>query len=171
MRSIFLILILSAFQFGYSQPGNLKITINNIKSVSGTINIGLYNNAGDFPEEEKEYKLIILEVKALEITHTFKDLPQGEYAIALYHDENKDDECNRNFFGIPKEGYGFSNNIKPTFSAPSFEDTKFQLEDSKSITISLINWIVRSRSSNILHFQLSKSCYYLPIKLMVKPSI
>ncbi len=138
MRSIFLILTLIAFQFGHSQTGNLKITITNIESVSGTINIGLYNNADNFPIEEKEYILTILEVEALEITYTFIGLPQGEYAIALFHDENKDDICNRNFFGIPKEGYGFSNNIKPTFSAPSFEDTKFTLQDSKSITISLI---------------------------------
>ena len=139
MKTFFLILSLFVIQTAYSQTGNLKVTITNIKTVSGTINIGLYNNADDFPIEEKEYKLIILDVKTVEIIFTFKDLPQGEYAIALYQDENRDDECNRNFLGIPKEGYGFSNNVKPVFSAPSFDDAKFKLEESKSISISLIH--------------------------------
>ncbi len=139
MKTFFLILSLFAIQTAYSQTGNLKVTITNIETVSGTINIGLYNNADDFPIEEKEYKLIILDVKTVEIIFTFKDLPQGEYAIALYQDENRDDECNRNFLGIPKEGYGFSNNVKPVLSAPSFEDAKFILEESKSISISLIH--------------------------------
>lgn len=138
MRTFFLLISVFAFQIGHAQNGDLTVTITNIESISGTINIGLYNNADNFPKEEKEYKLTILEVEAVEFTYTFKDLPQGDYAIALFHDENRDDECNRNFLGIPNEGYGFSNNIKPTFSAPSFADTKFQLEDSKSITISLI---------------------------------
>lgn len=139
MKTFFLLLSLFAFQLSYTQTANLTVTVTNIESISGTINIGLYNNADDFPKEEKDYKLVILEVEALEITYIFNDLPQGEYAIALYHDENKDDECNRNFLGIPKEGYGFSNNVKPVLSAPSFEDTKFKLEESKSIIISLIN--------------------------------
>ncbi len=139
MKTFFLILSLFVIQTAYSQTGNLKVTITNIETVSGTINIGLYNNADDFPIEEKEYKLIILDVKTVEIIFTFKDLPQGEYAIAMYQDENRDDECNRNFLGIPKEGYGFSNNVKPVLSAPSFEDAKFILEESKSISISLIH--------------------------------
>ena len=139
MKSLFLLLSLFAFQLSHTQTVNLTVTITNIESISGTINIGLYNNADVFPEKEKEYKLVILDVEPSEVTYIFKDLPQGEYAIALYHDENRDDECNRNFFGIPKEGYGFSNNVKPVLSAPSFEDTKFKLEESKSIIISLIN--------------------------------
>jgi uncharacterized protein (DUF2141 family) len=138
MRTVFLIITILTIQFSYSQTADLTVTVTGIEAVSGTINIGLYNNADNFPKSDKEYRLVILDVTDDEITYIFKNLPQGEYAIALYHDENKDDECNRNFLGIPKEGYGFSNNIKPTFSAPSFDDTKFQLKEDKSIKIALI---------------------------------
>ena len=31
------------------------------------------------------------------------------------------------FLGRPKEGYGFSNNVKPRFKAPGFEEAKFPL--------------------------------------------
>ncbi|NOX45863.1 MAG: DUF2141 domain-containing protein [Chlorobi bacterium] len=138
MRTLFLLVTILAIQYSYSQTADLSLTVTGFETISGTINIGLYNKADDFPEENKEYKLIIEEVRDKEFTYTFKDLPLGEYAIALYHDENKDDECNRNFLGIPKEGYGFSKNFKPVFSAPSFDDTKFSLTENKSITINLI---------------------------------
>ena len=80
-------------------------------------------------------------IKINESTETIiiSDLPKGEYAISLYHDENSDNECNRNFLGIPKEGYGFSNNVKPKFSAPTFEDCKFSLSSDRTIDIKLIN--------------------------------
>lgn len=138
MKVFYLTLLLFSFQFGISQTGNLKVTIPNIEVVQGTIQIGLYNNADNFPKEEMEYKLVIVKVDAKEVSYTFQNLPQGEYAVALFHDENKDDICNRNFFGIPKEGYGFSNNIKPIISAPSFNETKFELNESKLVTIALI---------------------------------
>jgi uncharacterized protein (DUF2141 family) len=138
MRTFFFLLISFTLQNSFAQTADLTLTVTGFETVSGTINIGLFNNADDFPKGDKEYKLVILDVSGDEMTYIFKDLPQGEYAIALYHDENKDDECNRNFLGIPKEGYGFSNNFKPTFSAPSFDDTKFQLKEDKSIKIALI---------------------------------
>ncbi|MFN7603100.1 MAG: DUF2141 domain-containing protein [Bacteroidota bacterium] len=31
--------------------------------------------------------------------------------------------------GIPKEGYGFSNNVMGSFGPPSFEKAKFKLTD------------------------------------------
>ena len=70
---------------------------------------------------------------------TIDDLPNGEYAIALYHDVNADGICNLNLISIPKEPYGFSNNVKPVFSAPTFESTKFALNSDKTIQIDLID--------------------------------
>jgi uncharacterized protein (DUF2141 family) len=36
----------------------------------------------------------------------FSDIKPGNYAIAVIHDENRN-ELDTNMFGIPKEGYGF----------------------------------------------------------------
>ena len=33
-------------------------------------------------------------------------LPEGEYAISLFHDENENKELDTNFIGIPKEAFG-----------------------------------------------------------------
>jgi uncharacterized protein (DUF2141 family) len=48
-------------------------------------------------------------------------VPAGRYSIVVIHDENSNMRLDRNFFGIPKEGFGFSNNPRVTLSAPSFQ--------------------------------------------------
>ena len=62
----------------------------------------------------------------------------GEYAIAVYHDENNNGHMDKRMFGIPKEPYGFSNNYRPLMSAPTFNDCKFAIgEVEKEISIKL----------------------------------
>lgn len=53
-------------------------------------------------------------------------LHPGEYAIALMHDENGDSKFNTTVFGIPKEGFGFSNNPTVRFGPPSISKTLIQ---------------------------------------------
>ena len=55
----------------------------------------------------------------------------------MYHDENKDGKINKNLILIPQEGYGFSNNIKPRFKAPSFKHAAFVLSNDTTIQIKL----------------------------------
>jgi uncharacterized protein (DUF2141 family) len=113
-----------------AQVGDLHLKITDIEMPSGRIQIGIYNHADDFPTEGKEYKIIYLQVDGNEIAHTVKGLPQGDYAVAFYHDTNMDSICNLNFLGIPKEGYGFSRNYRPRFRAPVFEETVITVGDS-----------------------------------------
>lgn len=47
-------------------------------------------------------------------------LPPGRYGVAVIHDENRNRRLDKNFLGIPKEGFGFANNPKVFLSAPSF---------------------------------------------------
>lgn len=68
------------------------------------------------------------------------DLPPGEYAVSTYHDINKNDKLDRYFYGKPKEPYGFSNNIKPSFGPPKYKKCKFIIGDAnKTISIKLLN--------------------------------
>ncbi len=122
-----------------SDTHTLTVTINNIKNMEGSLKVGLYNNNGHFLEEGQTFQNISIEVENDSETFVFKDLPKGDYAISLYHDENSNGTCDRNFFGIPKEPYAFSNNFKPKFSAPTFADCQFELTSNQSIVIDLIN--------------------------------
>lgn len=61
-----------------------------------------------------------------EATETFQ-IPPGRYAVAAIHDENGNHKLDRNFLGIPKEGFGFANNPKVALSAPSFNAAATQV--------------------------------------------
>lgn len=136
----YLIIVLGLFFAQPSIPNNeLTITISNIKNIEGNIEIGLFNSGDRFLESGQAFRKISVPVKKDSHTVVIKDLPKGEYAISLYHDKNSNGVCDRNFFGIPKEPYGFSNNYRPKFSAPAFVDCKFELDSDQSLNIELIN--------------------------------
>lgn len=138
MRTILFIAYLFSSLTVCGHDTELSIKITNIKNIEGKVDIGIYNYGENFPKVGKDYKNIILDVDSSTVIYKIDNLPEGEYAIAVFHDKNSDGVCNKNFLGIPTEGYGFSNNVKPLFSAPSFDKTKFTLKGSVTITISLI---------------------------------
>ena len=129
-------LISSLFSVEHPQ---LIIKISNIQKIKGEIKIGVFNQDTNFLKEGFAIKNYSIKVDKNTAVITITDLPKGEYAITMYHDENSDNECNRNFIGIPKEHYGFSNNIKPKFGPPKYNDCKFIFSDNKTLNIKMIN--------------------------------
>lgn len=137
MKFLQLLIFLSLYNFN-TKPVKVKITVSNIKTVKGNIEIGIYNNPKSFPNKGKQYKVITKKVTGKKMSF-FIDLKEGEYSIATYHDKNSDKKCNLNFLGIPKEAYGFSKNFKPVFSKPSFKDCKIIIKENTTIHIKLTN--------------------------------
>ena len=67
----------------------------------------------------------------------FKDLPPGDYAVMVMHDENGNGKLDSNMIGMPVEGYGFSNNPN-VMRKPTFEEARFTLPQAgATIGISL----------------------------------
>ena len=56
----------------------------------------------------------------------------GRYAFAFAHDEDGDGRFDRDFLGIPSEGYGFSNNVRPSLSLPSWQSAAFVVRPAPS---------------------------------------
>ena len=138
MKSLLLLFGLIASLFPSNNP-QLTIKISNIEKTKGEIKVGVFNTEHHFLKEGAAIKNYTIKVEKNTAVLTITDLPKGEYAISMYHDENSDNECNRNFIGIPKEAYGFSNNIKPKMSAPKYKDCKFDFSENKTLHIKLIN--------------------------------
>jgi uncharacterized protein (DUF2141 family) len=135
------ILLLGILTTLYSTENpELVINITNIEKVKGEIKIGVFNSDQNFLKEGAAIKNYSIKVTDKTASIKITNLPKGEYAISMYHDENSDNECNKNFIGIPKEAYGFSNNIKPVTSAPKFKDCKFLFSDDKTLNIKLLNF-------------------------------
>ncbi len=122
----------------FTQTENVKITITGIENTKGNIVIGIYDSENTFPDFGKEFQgAKVKPTKAESINYTFKDLPAGTYAIAVWHDENDNQKIDKNIFGAPKEKYGFSNNKYGTFGPPDFTDVSFMVEKGKNITLTI----------------------------------
>lgn len=137
MRKImFLGFLLISFS-AVSQNVTLKIT--GIKEAKGNILIGVYDNAKNFAVVGKEMKMITVPAESKTVTTVIKDL-KGEYGFALVHDKNANGQCDYNVLGIPKESFGFSNNVKPKLKAPSFEAVKVRITKDTILNINLISF-------------------------------
>ncbi|MBL6446945.1 DUF2141 domain-containing protein [Fulvivirga sp. 29W222] len=122
---------------GYSNQSvnELNITVENIKDPKGQLIVAIFNSKENYLKKPFESQTIA--VKHNNTSIKFKDLPQGQYSVSIIYDENNNGELDKNFFGIPTEGFGFSKKSMGTFGPPSYDDTKIELDGDVSITISL----------------------------------
>ncbi|TVQ79793.1 MAG: DUF2141 domain-containing protein [Flavobacteriales bacterium] len=111
-----------------STPNNIyiELKINNIKSNEGQFLVSLYPSEKGFPYEPTEY--FTFDKKNIQSGSMTIKIPvkkTGAYAISVVDDKNENMEMDKNVFGVPKEGFGFSNNASPRgLRPPSFEDAK-----------------------------------------------
>ena len=138
IKSLLVVILATLSQKAPAQTCSLVITVPNIKNTKGNLQVKIYNTEKSFPKADDQYKEAVFKINTIPGTYIIKNLPKGLYAIAILHDENGDKICNKNIFGIPKEGYGFSKNFRPVLSAPVFKDCEIFLDADTSITIKLI---------------------------------
>jgi len=127
-RSAILLLIYSFIFFSFKVKNETGVTVNisNLRSNKGHILISLFKEGVGYPDApEKAFKKERLSISANKAQIVFNNLPSGDYAIAILHDENDDMKMNKTWLGLPKEGYGFSNNVMGTFGPPSYSKAKF----------------------------------------------
>jgi uncharacterized protein (DUF2141 family) len=107
------------------------INVSNLNNNNGKVFVALYNSESSFlnKETKRDYSLI----KNNGCTVIFKDVPNGIYAVSMFHDENDNNKMDTNFLGIPKEDYGCSNNAKGFMGPPKWEDAKFQINNNSII--------------------------------------
>jgi uncharacterized protein (DUF2141 family) len=120
----------------------LIIRIVGAKNSNGQVAIALFKGESGFPgDKSKAFRTLQIKIdpvtKIAEVT--LPDLPRGAYAIAIFHDENLNGQLDKNLFGVPKEGYGFSNISKKAMGPPKFTDASFQLDrPEQSIEVKLL---------------------------------
>jgi uncharacterized protein (DUF2141 family) len=131
------VLIGRAQQSAHKEYHTLTVKITGIENQKGQIEIALYKDPNKFAKVGQTYRLARVKPEGNELVYEFKYLEEGEYAICLFHDENNNKVCDKNFLGIPTEAYAFSNNIRPKLSVPSFSECSTTLNKDKSFTIKM----------------------------------
>jgi uncharacterized protein (DUF2141 family) len=136
-KMIFFCLMIACSGQAFSQSGTVRVTVTGIKNTTGKVEIGLYNDKATFPDYFEVFKGASLSPDTNGITYTFKELPEGRYAIAAWQDKNNDKKLNKNLFGSPTERYGFSLNKFGIFGPPDFDDISFIVENGKELVLSI----------------------------------
>ena len=111
---------------------NLEVKIDNIKNDNGDILIGLYSNSQSFPRKVSDGRIVKASKEGVIVA--FHDLKPGPYAVSVMHDENSNKDMDQNKIGIPKEGFGFSNNARILLGPPSFDNAKFEIQSGTKDT-------------------------------------
>ncbi|HIP49024.1 MAG TPA: DUF2141 domain-containing protein [Lutibacter sp.] len=139
MKNLFLAIVVMVFTLPiFAQSGIVKVTITGIENTDGNVVIGIYNSKSTFPVFGKEMQgAKIKPTKTGSLNYTFENLPDGTYAIAVWHDENDNQEMDKNIFGAPKENYGFSKNIFGTFGPPDYEEVLFEVKNGKIVKLTI----------------------------------
>jgi uncharacterized protein (DUF2141 family) len=116
--------------------GCIRVSVSNLRNVNGLVGVALFRTNKGFPDKtEGAIEGKSFSAKAGEEI-VFDNLPYGTYAISVLHDENGNRKMDKNFIGIPKEGFGTSNNPKIRRGPPSFDESRVTL-DRKNLDLKI----------------------------------
>ncbi len=107
---------------GHVHAAELRVKVTELRSDDGDVHFALYATPDSFPKKKNRYAGAVVKAKDGGAEAVFRNLAPGSYAVAVYHDENGNDEFDQGVFGIPLEGYAFSNGAKAVFGAPGFDE-------------------------------------------------
>jgi uncharacterized protein (DUF2141 family) len=107
-----------------AETGTLLVMVRGFKNTEGLLRVALCNDPTDFPDKAP-FMGKITPISANEELIEFENVPFGDYAVAVIHDINMDGKLDKNTFGIPTEGYGFSNDAMGKYGPPTFHEASF----------------------------------------------
>jgi uncharacterized protein (DUF2141 family) len=107
-----------------SQGGcTLRIHVDGLRNSTGVVGSAIFKSPDGWPEDMSKalhHWPTPIAPGAHEATTVWDNLPPGDYGVVAIHDENRNHKLDRNFIGIPKEGFGFANNPHVGLTAPPY---------------------------------------------------
>jgi uncharacterized protein (DUF2141 family) len=106
---------------------SITVPIGGLRNDQGQIGCLLFASADGFPgNADKAVGHQFVRIASRSATCSFDSIAPGSYAVAAIHDENGNGKLDKNFLGIPTEGYGASRDARGTMGPPKWEDAVFQ---------------------------------------------
>jgi len=131
MKKIWFLFILFFPATGLFAQDTLEINISGIRNAKGEILLQLYDSQHNLTGQAKgkpvDGKCII----------RLGNIKPGRYAVRYFHDENLSGKLEINLIGIPKEGFGYSNNAAAVIGPPSFDKWLFDLNGNKKLELKI----------------------------------
>jgi uncharacterized protein (DUF2141 family) len=132
-KLLFLFCLVPFLTFGQNE---ISIDVHKVPYSKGKISVAVYNSEEGFLKFDKVFKSDSIAAKKGVTKLSIKEVPEGEYALAIFYDENGNDKLDTNWLGIPKEKVAFSNAKMKTFGPPKFKECAFKLSTDTKINVS-----------------------------------
>ena len=113
---------------------SLRVEVSSFRNAKGTLNCRLFTEAASFPDGDGA-RTVRAAISGAQATCVFDDLPTGIYAVAVVHDENGNGRLDKNFLGLPTEGYGVSNNRTYAASSPKWDESRFNVSSREPVVL------------------------------------
>lgn len=134
MRLALALLVLAAAA-GTARAESLVVEMKGFRSDKGKALVALFASRDGFPDKAKKaVRRVQVDIVNRAAIAVFNDVAPGTYAVAVLHDEDGDRAMKTGLFGIPKEGYGASQDARGRFGPPSFGDARFAIRSGRKVT-------------------------------------
>ena len=117
----------SGFTVEHNLISTITLMIEGVDDPVGEIRIAIFDSENRYLENPSLADVI--PASQTKIEWQIENLAYGQYAIAVYHDKNKNGKLDTNMLGIPLEEYGFSNNARSRFGPASWSQAKFTVNE------------------------------------------
>ena len=124
---IFFTLLISCLSA--TNAADLKVNIIGVTTDNGPVGCSLYNSENGFPMDGSKGIQHWVAPDSTKVMCEYKDLTAGKYAVSVMQDNNSNKKVDTNILGIPKEPWGVSNNVRPSFRPPKFIEAAFTIQD------------------------------------------
>ena len=130
------LLALAAPAFSEAQAV-LTVRVENVSARGGNLRLALYDRARYEGDKDPVTDRVVPAKAGGPNIVTFDPVPPGEYAIKMFQDENRNEQFDQTWLGLPKERYGFSNNAGPDWlhlGPARFDAAKITLKSGPNAT-------------------------------------
>jgi uncharacterized protein (DUF2141 family) len=118
--------------------GALQVQIANVRNSTGSLTCSLFNSAAGFPGPSRiAGGTLQMPARAGAMSCTFRNLPAGDYAVSVFHDENNNRELDTNLLGAPLEGYGATLNNLPPAATPTWDNNHVRIAATQTVSLTL----------------------------------
>jgi uncharacterized protein (DUF2141 family) len=130
--------LVSASQKGAAaSPGEVRVEVATLHSSKGHVLCTLFESEAAYRALRPAMRVVVDPIQPV-TTCIFHEVAPGAYMISAVHDENDNGKLDKGLFGMPKEGYGVSNNRTYALKGPDFTESVVKFGDGlNSISIRL----------------------------------
>lgn len=121
---------------GPAPGGDITVNVTTIRNLNGHVICALFDSTENFDKRLPAMKVTVSAAAPSTIC-VFHGVKTGTYAVTAVHDENDNGQLDKNFFGMPKEGYGVSNNHTYAMHGPAFGESQFSFPGNGSLALAI----------------------------------